>query len=599
MANKRETKGKSKSKRGITLISLVITIIVLLILAGISVTMLAGENNIIKKAGQAADETKLAAYKDEISLSSIGSIDESGKNNIEKVKQQLDNTEKYNTSILGDTLVIITKKENYVFEINQDGDIQFKGIKIDTTNAEPLMMRYNSAEAFWKEEYRTKISKVEIKNYITTSQKAIKEWDVSYKHNQSVMAWIEDDGNDGYVLYIAANGKIKMINAYSNSLFAGFTNLTKINAANLDITSIVNLWLTFKDCSKLERIDLSAWDTSNITSMTGMFQNCTNLKSISLNGLNTDKVQSINKMFAGCTSLSEINFGDFKTDNVTDMSEMFSGCTSLKTIDLSSLNTSKVENMNSLFNGCTSLHTIDISKLNTKSAKKMSWMFNGCTNLSNIKQCDFDISNVTEIRAMFQNCDKLEHFDLNIKNTGNVQNMSDLFNSCDNLKSVKISNWDTKSVIYLNGMFYNCGSLEGTLDFSKWNISNVENFGGMFFGCKKIEKIIMPGKNEKVTNIGAMFQGCWAKEIDISGITCQNVQSIRCMFHNWGMTNIEEPRKIDISSMVFDNITDHDYFIRDGYTSKDIVYVKDKAGQDFVIMQNTRNLFSTANVIIK
>ena len=51
--------------------------------------------------------------------------------------------------------------------------------------------------------------------------------------------------------------------------------------------------------------------------------------------------------------------------------------------------------------------------------------------------------------------------------------------------------------------------------------------------------------------------------------------------------------------MVFDNITDHDYFIRDGYTSKDIVYVKDQAGQDFVIMQNTRNLFSTENVIIK
>ena len=120
-----------------------------------------------------------------------------------------------------------------------------------------------------------------------------------------------------------------------------------------------------------------------------------------------------------------------------------------------------------------------------------------------------------------------------------------------------------------------------------------------FFGCNKIEKIIMPGNNEKATGVGSMFQGCWAKEIDISGITCQNVQSIRCMFHNWGMTNIEEPRKIDISSMVFDNITDHDYFIRDGYTSKDIVYVKDKAGQDFVIMQNTRNLFSTENVIIK
>ena len=148
MANKQKTKGKNKSKRGITLISLVVTIIVLLILAGISVTMLAGENNIIKKAGQAADETKLAAYKDETSLSSIGSIDESGKNNIEKVKQQLDNTEKYNTSILGDTLVIITKKENYVFEIDQEGETQFKGIRINTTNDDPIMMKRDDNQAF-------------------------------------------------------------------------------------------------------------------------------------------------------------------------------------------------------------------------------------------------------------------------------------------------------------------------------------------------------------------------------------------------------------------------------------------------------------------
>ena len=148
MANKQKTKGKNKSKRGITLISLVVTIIVLLILAGISVTMLAGENNIIKKAGQAADETKLAAYKDAISLSSIGSIDESGKNNIEKVKQQLDNTEKYNTSILGDTLVIITKKENYVFEIDQEGETQFKGIRINTTNDDPIMMKRDDNQAF-------------------------------------------------------------------------------------------------------------------------------------------------------------------------------------------------------------------------------------------------------------------------------------------------------------------------------------------------------------------------------------------------------------------------------------------------------------------
>ena len=49
-----------KSSRGITLIALVITIIVLLILAGISITMLAGDNSILQKAGEAKEKTEEA-----------------------------------------------------------------------------------------------------------------------------------------------------------------------------------------------------------------------------------------------------------------------------------------------------------------------------------------------------------------------------------------------------------------------------------------------------------------------------------------------------------------------------------------------------------
>ena len=42
----------------ITLIALVITIIILLILAGISIAMLTGENGILTKASTAKDETR-------------------------------------------------------------------------------------------------------------------------------------------------------------------------------------------------------------------------------------------------------------------------------------------------------------------------------------------------------------------------------------------------------------------------------------------------------------------------------------------------------------------------------------------------------------
>ena len=46
-------KNKKKHTRGITLIALVVTIIVLLILAGISIAMLSGNNGILQRATDA------------------------------------------------------------------------------------------------------------------------------------------------------------------------------------------------------------------------------------------------------------------------------------------------------------------------------------------------------------------------------------------------------------------------------------------------------------------------------------------------------------------------------------------------------------------
>ncbi len=56
------------NQKGITLIALVVTIIVLLILAGVSIAMLSGENGILKKASQADAENQLGAANDAVSL---------------------------------------------------------------------------------------------------------------------------------------------------------------------------------------------------------------------------------------------------------------------------------------------------------------------------------------------------------------------------------------------------------------------------------------------------------------------------------------------------------------------------------------------------
>ena len=71
------TKSKRKEQKGITLVALVVTIIVLIILAGVSIGMLVGENGIITQAQKAKENTELAQAEEEKQMSElIGILEE-------------------------------------------------------------------------------------------------------------------------------------------------------------------------------------------------------------------------------------------------------------------------------------------------------------------------------------------------------------------------------------------------------------------------------------------------------------------------------------------------------------------------------------------
>ena len=57
-----------KNQRGVTLIALVITIIVLLILAGVSIAMLTGDNGLLTRARDAEDSTAIAVVMDKVNM---------------------------------------------------------------------------------------------------------------------------------------------------------------------------------------------------------------------------------------------------------------------------------------------------------------------------------------------------------------------------------------------------------------------------------------------------------------------------------------------------------------------------------------------------
>ena len=57
-----------KKEKGITLIALVITIIVLLILASVTIATLTGENGILTRANDAKEQTEIASVKEQAQL---------------------------------------------------------------------------------------------------------------------------------------------------------------------------------------------------------------------------------------------------------------------------------------------------------------------------------------------------------------------------------------------------------------------------------------------------------------------------------------------------------------------------------------------------
>ena len=79
-----------ESEKGITLIALVITIIVLLILAAVSIAMLTGENGILSKASTAKEKHLIAQYEEELNLCIVEmQTDELGTLTMQKLIEKL------------------------------------------------------------------------------------------------------------------------------------------------------------------------------------------------------------------------------------------------------------------------------------------------------------------------------------------------------------------------------------------------------------------------------------------------------------------------------------------------------------------------------
>lgn len=165
---------------------------------------------------------------------------------------------------------------------------------------------------------------------------------------------------------------------------------------------VTDMCVTFMNCTNLKIApefpstvtNLGAWDESdNGTGSIGTFYNCTNLE---VAPKIPTKVKNLTNCFSGCTKLRtapeipegvtnmSYTFGGCEKleaapmipSSVTKMQGTFAGCTSISAV---SEIPSNVNNMVGTFRNCTSLTTAPVIP---SSVKNMSYTFSGCTKLT-------------------------------------------------------------------------------------------------------------------------------------------------------------------------------------------------------------------------
>ena len=359
--------------------------------------------------------------------------------------------------------------------------------------APSMLKTYGSNEYFWSREYRSNITSIVTKGDTVVPEDAIESWNMSTNGDNSIVAYVEDDGRSAgtYKLTIGGNSKINA-NPDMSLYFRDFTKLETIDLTYLDTSLVENMYQLFFECSSLDSIDISTLNTSNVTNMERMFYGCSMLKNINFGNIDTSNVTNMSYMFTECSGLETIDLTPLNTSNVTDMSGMFSGCSGLETIDLTPLNTSKVTSMGSMFSECSSLTTVDVSALNTSNVTNMGQLFYNCSSLTTVNFGNIDTSSVIYMDGMFYGCSGLVDLDLSNFDTSNVKFMGSIiaadanlplggmFQGCTSLKELDLRSFDTHNVTNMFAMFYNTSNLTKVLvDDAKWSAEQA-NTGYMF-----------------------------------------------------------------------------------------------------------------------
>lgn len=409
--------------RGVTLIALIITIIVLLILAGISIASLTGENGILNKSKTAKEETKKADYQETLQLIKLELTPDKTLENwnteqyMEFYEYEIRNNEIFTDAkeikkIFNDEELIIQiiTKEEWVYRITES-NIEYLGLKSQVLPSIYVALVGNTLCFFDNEE--------DAKNSVTDTEYFygyIGESDYFRDSNSNDITtpWFKHKDLITQVDFI---DKIEPRNMMC--YFGGLSSLTTINhIENLKTHQTTNMQDLFYKCSSLSELDLSFFDTTNITDMRCMFYDCKNINNLDLSSFNTSNVVDMSYMFYHCNKLNNINLQNWDTRNVRNMTEMFDACGFI---------------------------TLDLSHFDTRNVKEMIGMFAWCMELKELNCQNFVVSPSTDISLFLINITDLQKLDIrNMDLSNHTANKEVAFSGLDNteiLVNQNMKNW--------------------------------------------------------------------------------------------------------------------------------------------------------------
>ena len=382
-----------KKDKGITLITLVISVIVLLILASVTIAALSGNNGILTKAKDAKEKTEIGQEKEVVELATISAQMGEKYQSLNQVNLQKEIDKQY-----GEGKTIVRDNGDNTFTVSfieskREYDITSKGVEKGKDWNE--IMQNAKAPEEQKEERNTGVIG------IGTDGKTVNMdlWEYTLNNGTYTLNDIDDikaedanTENKGYLGKII-NGKIEgtvpmYIKGKSDKNFIPVTNLkdTFINLQNdfdelvttpVIPSTVTEMQSTFSRCGKLKNItnlppklEIFKWTfyectsfenfnmfiPNTVTNMGGTFQKCKNLKRF--NSEIPNSVINMDSTFEGCTNLSEFN--STIPENVINMFATFSQCENLTEVNM--VIPESVTNLQYTFGECLNLRgTIEIN----------------------------------------------------------------------------------------------------------------------------------------------------------------------------------------------------------------------------------------------